>query len=166
MRRLLPLAALVAAGLATAVPASAQLGAPPPRIDEPNGGLAAAYLLPREGLEETHDHGWGIHLLFAYGVTIHTDLSGTIGWNRLLARTQPSNAPRGSDDLVVWEFTLGPRFRVAWFYAGVEGGYFTRFGEWGWVPNAGIRWKILDLGYRLKSGGDAQMHTVRLGVFF
>jgi len=131
-----------------------------------NGGLAFAWHFPQKELKESHDQGYGIHLMFAYELADKWDLSITTGWNRLLANEQPRNSPLGSDDITVWEFTAGPRLRLKWFYAGVEAGYFTKLDKWGWVPNAGVRYKILDLGWRWNSTGESEIQTIRLGVFF
>jgi hypothetical protein len=126
----------------------------------PNGGLGLAWLLPQDDLKETHDKGFGIHVMFAYQLADKMELSGTTGWNRLKADAL------GAEDFNMWEMTLGPRAMIKMFYLGVEGGYFTKIDEWGWVPNAGVRYKIFDLGYRMKTSGETKYHTIRAGVFF
>lgn len=131
---------------------------------EPKGALALAWLLPQDSLKDTHDKGYGIHMLFAYQLADKMDFSLTTGWNRLLADSD--SEAEGAEDFTMWEFTAGPRVRLSLAYLGIEGGYFTKIDEWGWVPNAGIRYKRFDVGYRLKTSGETKIHTIRAGYFF
>lgn len=158
MKRWIILAAVL---MLAAAPASAQKAA---KKAEPRGGLAFAWLLPQDGLKDTHDKGWGIHLLFAYQVADKMDLSVTTGYDRVLADADAG--AMGAEDFTMWEFTAGPRARIDLFYIGIEGGYFTKIDEWGLVPNAGIRYKRFDVGYRMKTSGDTKIHAIRAGYFF
>jgi len=152
--------------LAGAFPVAAQQATPGKKLDEAHGGIGLVYYMPKGNLKETHDRGYGISLMFAYPVSDMMDLTGTTGWSRYLIKEQPSNTLRGSSDLTVWEFTLGPRMRVSIVYLGIEAGYFTNFKEWALVPNAGIRWRVFDLGYRMKTNAGTEVHSIRAGIFF
>ena len=158
MKNILGLTALAVVLLA-ALPASAQKATAKP---EPKGGLALAWLLPQDSLKDTHDKGYGIHMFFAYQLADKMDLSMTTGWNRLLADSEAE----GAEDFTMWEFTAGPRARISLFYLGIEGGWFTKIDEFGWVPNAGVRYKRFDVGYRMKTSGETKVHTIRAGYFF
>lgn len=151
---------LLAVGLTlVAAPAFAQKSA---KKSEPRGGLAYARLMPQDDLKDSHDSGNGLHLLFDYDLSDRMDLSITVGWNRISADSDAEDA----EDFTMWELTAGPRTRLKHFYLGVEYGYFTKVDEWGLVPNAGIRYKRFDVGYRMKTSGDAGIHAIRVGYFF
>ena len=152
--------------LAGAFPVAAQQATPGQKMDEAHGGIGLSYYMPQGNLKETHDSGYGISFMFNYPISDMMDLTGTTAWSRYIINEQPANTLRGSSDLTVWEFTLGPRVRVSIVYLGIEAGYFTNFNEWALVPNAGIRWRIFDLGYRMKTNAGTEVHSIRAGIFF
>jgi hypothetical protein len=153
--------------LGLALPAVAQYEVQGQKKEEAaRGGVGVSWYMPKGELKESHDSGYGASVIFSYPASDHLDLTGTTAWSKYLVNDQPGNTALGTEDFSAWEFTLGPRLRFSIVYVGIEGGYFTTFDEWALVPNAGVRWKIFDLGYRMKMGDNTEVHSIRAGVFF
>ena len=153
--------------LALALPAAAQYEVQgQEKGEEAHGGIGVSWYMPQGEIKESHDSGYGLSFIFAYPASDHLDVTGNVAWSHYEINEQPGNALRGTEDFTAWEFTLGPRLRFSIVYVGLEGGYFTGFDEWALVPNAGFRWRIFDLGYRVKMGDNTEVHSIRAGVFF
>lgn len=152
--------------LLLAMPATAQQGTHSQKKDESHGGIGVSWYMPKGELKESHDSGYGVSLIFSYTTSDRMSITGNVAWSQYLANDQ-SGAPQEKwEDFTAWEFTSGPQFRFSLLYVGLEAGYYTHFDEWALVPNVGVRWKILDLAYRVKMGDETGVHSIRLGVFF
>jgi hypothetical protein len=140
--------------------AGAEMPVPPDRAGpQKNSGLAMSYAVPSSSFADAVDNGYGLSVIFDYPTASVADLAASLGWYRFAGSA-------GGEDVSMWEFTAGPRYRSGVFYAGVEMGYFTKVKEWGMVPNLGLRRGDLELGLRYKFSGEASFVAARLGFYF
>jgi hypothetical protein len=141
-------------------------GANPAWAVQKNGGLAASYTRPDGAFDAFADDGFGFSAIFDYPMARMIDITGSLGWYRFNGETLVEGTNLETDSTIFWEFVAGPQLDFQLLYVGIEGGYYTKFKEWGLVPNVGFRKDLIDISLRYKMTDDAKFYAVRLGFFF
>jgi len=130
------------------------------------GGLAISYAKPKGAMENLMGDGYGVSSVFDYPLAGIVDLTLTLGWYNFDGRVLIEGTNVKTDNFSMWEFAAGPQVDFGMLYVGVEGGYYSNEGEWGLVPNIGIRKNMIDVSLRYKVTEFVEYVAFRMGFFF
>jgi len=135
--------------------------APPPDPTEGSAsfgaGLTAKSRTPTYG--ETNDTGYGIMAFMDYPFIPLLDLTAGIGWNNFPDANQ-------GDEVVIWEFVGGMRFRMGVFFMSGEIGYYTNIDETSFLPGLGLRFEHFEVAWNIRAVPDGSWNGLRLGYYF
>ncbi len=156
-----PLICLLACCLFPAGAFAQEQAAPPPDPTEGSAsfgaGLTAKSRTPTYG--ESNDTGYGIMLFMDYPFIPLLDLTAGIGWNNF------PDANEG-DEVVIWEFVGGMRFRMGVFFMSGEIGYYTNIDETSFLPGLGLRFEHFEVAWNIRAVPDGSWNGLRLGYYF
>ena len=157
----LPLACLLACCLFPAGALAQEQTAPPPDPTEESvsfgAGLTAKYR--KSTYDESHHTGYGIMAFMDYPFIPLLDLTAGIGWNNF------PDANEG-DEVDIWEFVGGMRFRMGVFFMSGELGYYTNIEETSFLPGLGLRFDHFEVAWNVRAVSEGSWNGLRLGYYF
>lgn len=114
---------------------------------------------PTDTFGDFYSTGYGFSSSLEFTLLPIVSVHGGLGWTRF-------SGEGALEDIDVWEYGLGARAHLGLFYGGLEVDHFSEIDEWGWVPEVGVRFTMLDAGLRYKMSGDANWWGIRAGIRF
>ena len=125
---------------------------------------------PVKGLSK-YDYSFGAYTHFDYNFNEYFAARFDLGWNDFAGHEIEYVDSKGgvhtdTPDMSVWEFTIGGRAKISYFYAELRAGYFTGIHDWGYVPAVGTKFWKLDIQANIIMTKDVQWGGARIAYFF
>jgi len=120
-------------------------------------GLTGKYR--QETYGDSYDPGYGIQAFMDYPFIPLLDLTAGIGFNHF-------SSDDDREEVDIWEFTGGMRFRMGVFFMSGEIGYYTKIDETSFLPGLGLRFDHFEIAWNVRAVSNGSWTGLRLGYYF
>ena len=120
-------------------------------------GLTGKYR--QETYGDSYDPGYGIQAFMDYPFIPLLDLTAGVGFNHFSSDDE-------REEVDIWEFTGGMRFRMGVFFMSGEVGYYTKIDETSFLPGLGLRFDHFEIAFNVRAVSNGSWTGLRLGYYF